>query len=102
HTWQEIVAVMVDAARGLSAAHGAHVVHRDFKPQNVMIGRDGLVRGMDFGLAQRIDGAVPQEEGALALGTRSAAETIKGASELAGTPLFMAPEQIRGEPADAR
>jgi tetratricopeptide (TPR) repeat protein len=102
HTWQEIVAVLVDAARGLSAAHAAHIVHRDFKPQNVMIGRDGLVRVMDFGLAQRIGAAVPTEAGATALGADSAAATIKGASELAGTPLFMAPEQIKGEPADAR
>ena len=102
HTWQEIVAVLADAARGLSAAHAAHIVHRDFKPQNVMIGRDGLVRVMDFGLAQRIDGEVPTEAGAIALDADSAAATIKGASELAGTPLFMAPEQIRGEPADAR
>ena len=51
-SWREIVDVFVAAGRGLAAAHAAGIVHRDFKPQNVMVGRDGGVRVMDFGLAR--------------------------------------------------
>ena len=49
--WAEIRAVFLAAGRGLAAAHAARIVHRDFKPQNVMVAADGAVRVMDFGLA---------------------------------------------------
>lgn len=54
-TWREVVATFTAAGRGLASAHRAGVVHRDFKPENVMIGRDAKVRVMDFGLARSID-----------------------------------------------
>ncbi len=49
--WTEVLPVLVDVARGVAAAHEAGLVHRDLKPDNVMLGRDGRVRVMDFGLA---------------------------------------------------
>jgi eukaryotic-like serine/threonine-protein kinase len=53
-SWQEILDVFTAAGRGLQAAHDKELVHRDFKPDNVMVGRDGAVRVMDFGLARQV------------------------------------------------
>jgi serine/threonine protein kinase len=53
-TWREVLDVMTPAARGLAAAHEAGLVHRDIKPDNIMIGADGRVRVMDLGLARAL------------------------------------------------
>src|SRR3954470_14809716 len=50
--WTEVLKVFAEAGRGLAAAHEKDMVHRDFKPDNVMLGTDGQVRVMDFGLAR--------------------------------------------------
>jgi tetratricopeptide (TPR) repeat protein len=102
--WREIVAAFVQAARGLSAAHRAGIVHRDFKPQNVMVTADGTIRVMDFGLARRIgergleDGVVP----AAAPSATGEDPALTRVGERLGTPLYMAPEQFAGGTIDAR
>lgn len=88
-----ILDAFVQAARGLAAAHAAGIVHRDFKPANVMVGADGRVRVLDFGLARALesdDSAPASRE----------SEHTEGA--VLGTPAFMAPEQWRGQRADER
>jgi tetratricopeptide (TPR) repeat protein len=79
---REVLDACIRAGRGLAAAHDARLVHRDFKPENVLCGADGEVRVSDFGLA-RVD-------------------DTPGDGAIAGTPAYMAPEVLRGEPATAR
>ncbi|HVI03667.1 MAG TPA: serine/threonine-protein kinase [Enhygromyxa sp.] len=57
-SWEEILDKYVQAGRGLAAAHAADIVHRDFKPENVLVGHDGRVRVLDFGLATPVPDAI--------------------------------------------
>jgi tetratricopeptide (TPR) repeat protein len=100
----EILRVFMDAARGLAAAHTADLVHRDFKPQNVMVGVDGTVRVTDFGLARRFgaNGGEPEAQGPEPASKRLIDASLTQTGELIGTPLYMAPEQFRRQTVDAR
>jgi eukaryotic-like serine/threonine-protein kinase len=159
-TWQETLKVYIAAGRGLAAAHDKGLVHRDFKPDNVMVSRDGQVRVMDFGLARQAEKTLAGTSGAhassaangdkaSASGERPSATTTQRLGALVepgapvrpldgstlvlgspdgdsrtpdlevsnsavfdqrltrtgammGTPAYMAPEQFRGHPTDAR
>jgi tetratricopeptide (TPR) repeat protein len=103
-SWREIRDAFCAAGQGLAAAHDAGLVHRDFKPQNVHVGRDGVVRVMDFGLASDVDAdargepVIPASDEVPS--TTTVALTRTGA--MVGTPLYMAPEQLLGQVTDAR
>jgi tetratricopeptide (TPR) repeat protein/predicted Ser/Thr protein kinase len=106
HPWREVLDVFVQAGRGLEAAHRAGLVHRDFKPQNVLVGRDGAIKVLDFGLARSV-GPGEVEAGEALAPTASTAIKLLDANltrtgALMGTPAYMAPEQHQGLPADAR
>ena len=109
--WRDVVAMYIQAARGLAAAHADGLVHRDFKPANVMVGQDRRVRVMDFGLARIAAGApsAPEREPSQAdrsveatTGDDALATPLTQTGFVMGTPIYMAIEQHAGEPADAR
>ncbi len=103
---KEILKVFRAAGRGLAAAHAAGLVHRDFKPDNVLISDDGQVKVLDFGLAcaRKAPGAqearAPKPE--LTPSTPLLSAPITQAGALVGTPAYMAPEQLAGDDADPR
>ena len=106
-SWRAIRDVFAAAGEGLAAAHEAGLVHRDFKPQNVMVGRDGSVRVMDFGLASDssvIEGGEAASLDFAGAGVAPTSHTVAltGTGVLLGTPLYMAPEQFLAHATDAR
>jgi tetratricopeptide (TPR) repeat protein/predicted Ser/Thr protein kinase len=105
HPWRAVVQVFGEAGEGLAAAHEAGLVHRDFKPENVMMSADGRVRVMDFGLARtNFDAAelAPEPASLSHSGSASAlSRTLTRTGALMGTPAYMSVEQFEGKPATA-
>ena len=98
--WRTILDAYLEAGRGLAAAHAAGLVHRDFKPANVLRGRDGRIRVADFGLAHLLPTGGLTAVASQPLAAAEAEASLEGS--LIGTPAYMAPEQLRGETVDAR
>lgn len=121
--WRDVLRQFIAAGRGLEAAHKAGVVHRDFKPDNVLVCKENRPRVVDFGLARAIGGPLPAAHMGEALALRDHAEVLDDEhtgeplpvdiglradivltrhGQIFGTPRYMSPEQIRGQPADQR
>ena len=102
--WQRVVEVFRGAGAGLAAAHGAGIVHRDFKPDNVLVAGDGRARVADFGLALPVSDpedpeAQGEDPGDAAAAATETARTDPG--RLVGTPAYMSPEQFGSEAPEA-
>ena len=97
----QIISVFIDAGEGLAAAHAANLVHRDFKPSNVLIGNDGRVRVTDFGVAF----CITRSEADISLpdcGGFGAAKDNTLGDSIRGTVPYMSPEALTGHVVDAR
>jgi eukaryotic-like serine/threonine-protein kinase len=102
-SWREVLAVFKSAGEGLAAAHDAELIHRDFKPENVMVTTDGKVRVMDFGLARQMERVTndgtpedPDADSPTEPGIRPAEERLTNEGNVVGTPAYMPPEQYLG------
>jgi formylglycine-generating enzyme required for sulfatase activity/predicted Ser/Thr protein kinase len=113
-SWRETVKMFVEVGQGLAAAHAEGLIHRDFKPDNVLLDKQGKPKVVDFGLVRLRSAALEPSAGGITevdatgelLPALSIAETALGdltrTGALTGTPAYMAPEQFLGKPIDAR
>lgn len=104
--WRSLMQHFLDAGEGLAAAHDADLVHRDFKPENVIVGHDLRVRVLDFGLARPSGpGSFASAEAAAAQESLSGERKQMGLTQtgaMIGTPIYMAPELYKGGTADPK
>jgi eukaryotic-like serine/threonine-protein kinase len=89
---KDILAVGIQLARGLAAAHAQRILHRDLKPGNLKVTPDNVLKILDFGLAQLV--TLPEDE--------TATETAAVQNPAAGTPAYLSPEQLNGKEPDIR
>jgi serine/threonine-protein kinase len=96
-TMDQALSWLEEIAGALASAHRAGIVHRDIKPDNILIDRDGHAKIADFGIVKGLETPVPD-----AATVSSTAEELTGLGRMVGTPRYMAPEQLRGELVDGR
>lgn len=95
-TWRETVGLLVGIADGLAAAHAAGILHRDIKPDNILVGKNGVAKLADFGLAKLLERTDSQTV------TKTTTEGSTRPGIILGTIAYMSPEQASGRPIDAR
>ena len=95
-SWRDIVELLVDVADALAAAHAAGIVHRDIKPDNILITKSGYAKLADFGLAKLMENSSPEEV------TRTLTDAHTRPGMVIGTIAYMSPEQASGRTVDPR
>jgi eukaryotic-like serine/threonine-protein kinase len=98
-TLQNILGIATQLASALSAAHEAGIIHRDIKPDNIMVRNDGIVKILDFGIAKLTATGISAKVDTEA---KTRAKTMTLAGTIIGTPKYMSPEQARGQKVDLR
>ncbi|MGH9148011.1 MAG: protein kinase domain-containing protein, partial [Vicinamibacterales bacterium] len=96
HTWRQIVELLVGVADGLAAAHAAGIVHRDIKPDNILVSKSGYAKLADFGLAKLVEHSRHEDV------TRAVSQDHTQPGLVLGTVTYMSPEQASGKELDSR